>query len=103
MRRQIGLLLCAVLLLAVAYWLLRGPLGGRDSPLVGKPAPAVKLPLLNGGEFRLGDHAGKNVVVLDFWATNCPPCIEELPLLAQLAADYQSKGVVVCAINEGQA
>jgi thiol-disulfide isomerase/thioredoxin len=69
------------------------------SPLVGKPAPAVSLKLLEGGEFQLKDHHGKDVVMIDFWATWCGPCVMELPLLTEVAADYKDKGVAFFAIN----
>ena len=81
-------------------------LGGGDggsppsSPLVGKPAPNVSLKLLDKGEFQLKEHRGEHVVMLDFWATWCPPCVRELPILAEVAAAYKDKGVVFCAVNE---
>ncbi|MDR3638930.1 MAG: DUF2092 domain-containing protein [Isosphaeraceae bacterium] len=70
------------------------------SPLVGEAAPDVSLKLLDKGEFRLEDHRGEHVVMLDFWATWCGPCVQELPILAGVARDYKEKGVVFCAINE---
>jgi peroxiredoxin len=76
--------------------------GGRQaasSPLVGKPAPAVSLKLLDKGEFRLEDHRGKEIVMLDFWATWCGPCVQELPLLTEVAESYKGKGVAFFAIN----
>ena len=70
------------------------------SPLLGKPAPALDLDLLDGGKLTLAKHQGKDVVVLDFWATWCGPCRRSLPLLAGVAAQYQGKGVVVYAVNQ---
>jgi thiol-disulfide isomerase/thioredoxin len=78
-------------------------LGGAQapsSPLVGKLAPDVNLKLLDQGDFRLKDHRDAHVVMLDFWATWCGPCVQELPLLAEVAAAYKDKGVVFCAVNE---
>jgi thiol-disulfide isomerase/thioredoxin len=81
-----------------------GAPGGGDqeepSPLVGKPAPELGLKLLDGGELRLKDHRDKDIVMLDFWATWCGPCVQELPLLTQVAESYKDKGVAFFAINE---
>ncbi len=38
--------------------------------------------------------------MLDFWATWCPPCVEELPILSKVAEAYKDKGVVFCAVNQ---
>ncbi len=74
----------------------------RPHPLEGKPAPDILLPLMDGGTLDLAAHRGKDVVVLDFWATWCPPCVESLPALDALAKDYADKGVAVYAINQGE-
>ena len=66
--------------------------------LVGKPAPAFEAPLLDGGTFKLADHKGK-IVVLDFWATWCPPCVAGLPRLAEMTAKHKDDGVVFYPIN----
>lgn len=68
-------------------------------PLLGKPAPPLQLKLLDGGEMDLSKHFGKDVVVLDFFATWCPPCREGLPIIARLAGDYAGKGIAFYAIN----
>ena len=78
------------------------PGGGREapSPLVGKLAPHISLKLLEKGEFRLEDHREKGVVMLDFWATWCSPCVQDLPLLAEVAESYKGKGVAFVAVNQ---
>ncbi len=73
---------------------------GKESPLVGKPAPDVEGTLLDGSEFSLKQQYASNVVMLDFWATWCGPCIAELPILMKLADDYKAKGVVLYAVNQ---
>jgi thiol-disulfide isomerase/thioredoxin len=75
-----------------------GPASGTDSPLIGQPAPGIKLDLLDGGTFDLAARKGR-VVVLDFWATWCGPCLHALPLVDELARTYAERGVDFVAVN----
>jgi peroxiredoxin len=70
------------------------------SPLVGHAAPPVELNQLDGQPFRLADHIGREVVLLDMWATWCGPCVAELPVLAEIAKEYKSRGVALFAVNQ---
>jgi thiol-disulfide isomerase/thioredoxin len=72
----------------------------ESSPLAGQPAPGVEGSLLDGSRFSLKDQFPKHVVLLDFWATWCGPCLEELPVLMKLAEEYQNQGVVLYAVNQ---
>lgn len=74
-----------------------GPLDGR-SPKVGQPAPQFVLRDTNGDERRLDDSSGQ-VVWLNFWATWCIPCRQELPDIQRLADEYASAGLVVLTVN----
>ncbi|MES2181564.1 MAG: TlpA disulfide reductase family protein [Pseudomonadota bacterium] len=58
---------------------------------------AANLPDENGVKQALSQYKGK-IIVLNFWATWCPPCREEMPELSQLHKDYQNKNVVVLGV-----
>jgi len=60
-------------------------------------APDFTLQDLSGKKVRLADLKGK-VVLLEFWATWCPPCRAEIPTIERLHAQYGSKGLTVLAI-----
>jgi thiol-disulfide isomerase/thioredoxin len=96
--------LCAFMAVVMIALNLVGPLARAPrveefSPLLAKAAPPFDLERLDGKRVKLADHAGKDVVMLDMWATWCGPCRAELPLLVDVAKDYKSKGVVFYAIN----
>jgi len=71
-------------------------------PLAGNPAPDFTVRDLGGREVRLADLRGK-VVVLNFWATWCPPCREEIPSMMQLNKSMAGKPyqMLALSIDEG--
>jgi thiol-disulfide isomerase/thioredoxin len=71
----------------------------RRHRLEGKPAPVFTVDLLGGGTLDLASLKGKNVVLLDFWATWCPPCRMSMPIVDRVAKQYADKGVVAYAVN----
>jgi peroxiredoxin/outer membrane lipoprotein-sorting protein len=73
-------------------------IGEASADLVGKPALDFKLSALEGKAYRLEDLRGK-VVLIDFWATWCPPCRRELPAIEKIYRDYREKGLVVLAVT----
>ena len=66
--------------------------------VAGDTAPEFTIKADNGRTVKLPDFGGK-LLVLNFWATWCPPCVEETPSLSRFAAQYADKGVVVMAIS----
>ncbi len=66
--------------------------------LGGKAAPDFTLRDLNGKQVSLSDFKGK-VVLLDFWATWCPPCVRAIPHIEALHKKYKDQGLVVIGIN----
>jgi thiol-disulfide isomerase/thioredoxin len=65
---------------------------------VGEPAPALVLPKVGGGTIDLASLRGKPIWI-NFMATWCPPCIDEMPLMAGFAARYEATGLVVIAVD----
>lgn len=64
----------------------------------GQTAPAFEMDKLGGGKVSLSELHGK-VVMLDFWATWCHPCTEEIPHLVKLAKEYEGRGLTFVAAN----
>ncbi len=75
-----------------------GSSSGSESPLVGKPAPDFTLELLGGKSFHLAEAKGK-VVLLDFWATWCGPCLQAMPQVEAVAEEFKDRGVQLVAVN----
>ncbi len=68
------------------------------------PAPEFTLNTLDSGQVTLSDYKGQ-FVLLNFWATWCPPCLEEMPSMDEIHQRYQDKGFTVVAVSsdeEGQ-
>lgn len=72
--------------------------GQAHAPTVGSVAPPMELTLVDGSKVNLADLRGK-VVVLNFWATWCGPCKQELPLLDGYYRATQKHGLRVFAVT----
>lgn len=71
-----------------------------QSPAVGSPALDFQLTALDGKQYQLSDLKGK-VVLINFWATWCQPCREEMPLI-QSTADRFSSDLIVLGVNDDE-
>ncbi len=95
-KRPVLLMLALILLLLALQQLFHA---GSSHPMVGLPAPPFQLTTLEGQPINLGQQLGKNVILLDFWATWCPPCREGLPVIDRLAKEFQDRGAAVYGVN----
>jgi peroxiredoxin len=98
-----GLILLGGAIGAAAYWGRSAPVGRAAAFPVSRPAetivaPDFELSDLSGRPARLHDFRGR-VVLLNFWATWCAPCVEEMPALQLLAQELGPQGLTVVGVN----
>jgi peroxiredoxin len=91
--------LCLALLTATAF---AQQAGEGLTPLADKP-PAVDFTLadIDGKEYRLSDHRGQ-VVIVNFWATWCPPCRDEMPAMQRAWEQLRQENILMLGINVGE-
>jgi len=77
------------------------PLGHGMTKLTPKPAPAIRLNDLNGAPHDLAQYKSR-VVLVNFWATWCPPCRREMPSMERLAQQLKGEPFTVLAVNVGE-
>ena len=104
-------ILGALLLAGVFVFLVATQLLGRPTPInvtvqggpaaVGRTAPDFTTETLDGRRIRLSQYRGKPVL-LNFWATWCAPCQDEMPLIQRASDIYKGQGLVVLAVNYQQ-
>lgn len=88
----------AVVILAAMFLLVWFQSSKYEPLVVGKEAPDFLLTDLNDKPYRLSDFRGK-VVFLNFWATWCKPCKEEMPSMEILYKNFEKDGLVILAVS----
>ncbi len=83
--------------LALFFALSTAPIAAQARPDAEKPLPNLSLKTTNGEVWNLEDERG-NVIVLNFWATWCAPCREEIPALVSLRRQYKTEKVRVVGV-----
>jgi cytochrome c biogenesis protein CcmG/thiol:disulfide interchange protein DsbE len=99
--RMLGFAFVVAVVLALALMLgygLASKQGNTGSSLLAREAPNFTLELFDGSTLTLSDLRGQPVVV-NFWASWCPPCREEAPDLEKVWRDYEDQGVVFVGVN----
>ena len=101
-RNRLALLLCLACLGASAYpsrgGAVEGPAGRAGLLAAGDPAPDWKLTDAEGRTHTLSQYRGR-VVVLDFWATWCGPCVKVMQRVEKLHQKHKGEGLVVFGVN----
>ena len=94
------LVLASILLIATGYVFYIEVFKGKEvvAAKVGSTAPDFTLKSLDGTERTLSDYRGKGIV-LNFWATYCPPCEKEMPYLEKAYQKYKDQGVEILAVD----
>jgi peroxiredoxin len=105
LRLPIVLLFISILGGGALVWLGRvedpGSIFSEPSPRDGAPAPDFALTDLNGDTHALEAYRGRPVII-NFWATWCPPCRSEMPDLQEVYEKYQDDGLVLLAVNQAE-
>ena len=97
-RSKLTITLVSIVILAVTFGIVWLQSAKYEPLTVGKEAPDFVLPNLNEKSVRLSDYRGK-VVFLNFWATWCKPCREEMPSMEVLYKSFDRDGLVVLAVS----
>lgn len=71
----------------------------RPTLSLGDMAPEFEAKRLDGSTFRVADYRGKKAVLIDFWATWCAPCVDEIPTIKRIAETYRNQGLEVVGIS----
>jgi thiol-disulfide isomerase/thioredoxin len=108
--KTIIIILSSLLIISLAFnalmiyrelrWVNPDWFDSKNELQIGDMAPDFSVLLLNGETFTLSDYRGK-MIVLDFWATWCGPCVEKMPTIQILSEQYESS-VIFVGMNVGE-
>ena len=97
-RTWLFLFIAAAMLFGAGRWHWPSQSGGFTPTADRRTLPDMVLQQVDGGKWRLAEHRGQ-VVLINYWATWCGPCREELPGLTQVARDAGPNGLAVVGIS----
>lgn len=97
-RGTVLLFVAAATILAAVHWHARAPASRLVPQGERKAVPPLQLNLQDGSQWTLADQRGK-IVLINYWATWCAPCQEEMPALNRIAQEESSAGVVVLGVS----
>jgi len=101
-RAKTPLLALALMALIITQQAVAGESPSTLHPVADRPmAPGFALADIDGAIHRLSDYRGK-VVIVNFWATWCPPCREEMPSMQRVWEQIKDDNIVILAINVGE-
>lgn len=89
------------LIILVPLFRSQGPSVSGPAGMAGQAAPVFSLHDDRGAVVSLAQYRGK-IVVMNLWASWCPPCRAEMPDLQTVAREYAKDGVVVIGVNQGE-
>ncbi|MBI4608583.1 MAG: TlpA family protein disulfide reductase [Candidatus Rokubacteria bacterium] len=98
-RLTLGAAVVLAVALAAADGVAQKRRGADEWPEPGFLAPDFTLPDLNGSQVKLSDFRGKKVVFLNFWASWCPSCQEEMPTMEKLYGNFKARGLEIVAVS----
>ena len=75
-----------------------GPIQGKSCKAEGMANLDLTMKDMNGADFKLADHKGK-VILVNFWATWCPPCLVEIPEFEKVYAERKADGFVILGVS----
>ncbi len=95
----VAMILALAVLVGDGFAQVTGRRGAEERAEVGFLAPDFTLPDLNGTRVKLSDLRGKKAVFLNFWASWCPSCQEEMPTMEKLYQEFKPRGLEIVAVS----